>query len=314
MLDVPAAGLLSNDSDPDGDSLSTSLASGPANGSVTVNADGSFRYTPNSGYNGADSFTYTANDGNGGSATATVGIIVEPESGSIAIDKATSSSRKYGSASGSHLDTHAADGTSQTITEQIVGKKSNRKSVLEHSWTFDVTGGSAVTFHATAGHNGTADSFRFEYYDGSEWQPLFTLTSQEMTSYSATLPESVSGTVTVRVVDTNRVKRERTLESVQIDDMYFRSESSIASQPSANAGESTTEGNASGQQNTGTVAIIGGTTVSAGGTMLIGGVATPIGQVFFPTSSTATSGNVSGDLSALDAFLASFAAGSDLTL
>jgi len=62
-LTIAAPGVLSNDNDPDGDPLTTLLASGPANGTVTLNADGSFSYTPNANFSGTDSFTYTAGDG-----------------------------------------------------------------------------------------------------------------------------------------------------------------------------------------------------------------------------------------------------------
>ena len=48
----------------------------PANGTVTLNADGSFTYTPNANFNGTDSFTYTANDGTADSNVATVTITV----------------------------------------------------------------------------------------------------------------------------------------------------------------------------------------------------------------------------------------------
>ena len=47
-----------------------------ANGSLTLNADGSFVYTPNAGFCGTDSFTYTATDGHATSAPATVTITV----------------------------------------------------------------------------------------------------------------------------------------------------------------------------------------------------------------------------------------------
>ena len=53
-----------------------SLVTGPANGAVTLNPDGSFTYTPNADYNGPDSFTYQVDDGNGGTATATVNLTV----------------------------------------------------------------------------------------------------------------------------------------------------------------------------------------------------------------------------------------------
>ena len=55
--------MLGNDSDVDGDALTAVLVSGPANGTLTLNADGSFTYTPDANFNGTDSFTYKANDG-----------------------------------------------------------------------------------------------------------------------------------------------------------------------------------------------------------------------------------------------------------
>ena len=55
--------MLGNDTDADGDTLTALLAGGPANGSLTLNSDGGFTYTPNAGFNGADGFTYRANDG-----------------------------------------------------------------------------------------------------------------------------------------------------------------------------------------------------------------------------------------------------------
>ena len=75
-LTVPAPGVLENDSDVDGDSLSAALATGPSHGTVTLNPDGSFTYTPDSTFSGTDTFTYTVNDGNGGTDTATVSIDV----------------------------------------------------------------------------------------------------------------------------------------------------------------------------------------------------------------------------------------------
>ncbi|MFH1842062.1 MAG: Ig-like domain-containing protein, partial [bacterium] len=73
-----AAGVLGNDPDVDGDSLSASLVSGPTNGILTLNANGGFTYTPDADFNGSDSFTYVANDGLLDSAAATVSIMVTP--------------------------------------------------------------------------------------------------------------------------------------------------------------------------------------------------------------------------------------------
>jgi VCBS repeat-containing protein len=77
-LTVPAAGVLANDADADGDALSAVLVTGPANGTVTLNADGSFRYTPAGGFSGADTFTYKASDGTADSNVATVTVRVAP--------------------------------------------------------------------------------------------------------------------------------------------------------------------------------------------------------------------------------------------
>jgi VCBS repeat-containing protein len=73
---VATPGVLGNDSDPDGDTLSAVLASGPSHGSLTLNANGSFAYTPAANYNGPDSFTYRAGDGSLTSNLATVTIAV----------------------------------------------------------------------------------------------------------------------------------------------------------------------------------------------------------------------------------------------
>lgn len=75
-LTVPAPGVLGNDTDLDGDPLTAVLvpASGPNNGTLTLNLDGSFTYVPNTGFSGTDTFSYQANDGAANSAAATVSI------------------------------------------------------------------------------------------------------------------------------------------------------------------------------------------------------------------------------------------------
>jgi VCBS repeat-containing protein len=75
-LNVAAAGVLANDSDPDGNAITAQLRSQPAHGSLTLSANGAFAYTPVAGYAGADSFTYVASDGSLSSAVATVAITV----------------------------------------------------------------------------------------------------------------------------------------------------------------------------------------------------------------------------------------------
>ena len=68
--------VLTNDSDPEGDTLTITGITQGANGSVVNNGDATVTYTANADYNGPDSFTYTIDDGNGGSDTATVNVTV----------------------------------------------------------------------------------------------------------------------------------------------------------------------------------------------------------------------------------------------
>ena len=73
---MDAPGVLGDDSDPDHDPLSAVLESGPSNGTLTLNANGSFTYSPEDNFNGTDSFIYRASDGtlksNEAKATLTV--------------------------------------------------------------------------------------------------------------------------------------------------------------------------------------------------------------------------------------------------
>jgi VCBS repeat-containing protein len=70
--------VLFNDLDPDGDNLTAVNASDPAGGTVVLDANGSFAYTPAPDFNGTDTFTYQASDGQALSNTATVTITVNP--------------------------------------------------------------------------------------------------------------------------------------------------------------------------------------------------------------------------------------------
>jgi VCBS repeat-containing protein len=75
---LAAAGLLANDTDVDSTTRTALKVSDPAHGTLTLNPNGSFTYTPAAGYSGSDSFTYKANDGALDSATATVNLTISP--------------------------------------------------------------------------------------------------------------------------------------------------------------------------------------------------------------------------------------------
>src|SRR5204863_126582 len=79
-LTITAPGVLGNDTDADGNPLTAVLVSGPlpAQGTLTLNANGSFTFTPAPNFNGPATFTYKANDGSLDSNTATVTITINP--------------------------------------------------------------------------------------------------------------------------------------------------------------------------------------------------------------------------------------------
>lgn len=68
--------VLDNDTDPDGDHLSIVELTDGANGTTTLNPDGTVTYTPDPGFSGTDTFVYVISDGMGGTDQATVTVTV----------------------------------------------------------------------------------------------------------------------------------------------------------------------------------------------------------------------------------------------
>ena len=71
-----AVGVLANDTDVENDTLTAMKLSDPSHGSVTLNANGSFSYTPSATFFGPDSFSYRSSDASSNSSPATVSILV----------------------------------------------------------------------------------------------------------------------------------------------------------------------------------------------------------------------------------------------
>jgi len=91
-LTVSAPGVLGNDSDSNGDSITAQIVANGTKGTAVLNANGSFTYTPNAGATGADSFTYRATDGLLLSGITTVSLnISSPQtiSGTITLNELT---------------------------------------------------------------------------------------------------------------------------------------------------------------------------------------------------------------------------------
>ena len=75
--------VLANDKDggTDSDPLTVISTTAPAHGTVSINPDGTVKYTPTGGYVGPDTFTYSVSDGQGGTMTVTVDVTVGPAAG-----------------------------------------------------------------------------------------------------------------------------------------------------------------------------------------------------------------------------------------
>jgi len=77
-LVIAAPGVLANDTDPNNYDLSAIVVDNSAHGTLSLNLDGSFSYTPSANFFGTDTFTYQASDGQSGSDIASVTINFTP--------------------------------------------------------------------------------------------------------------------------------------------------------------------------------------------------------------------------------------------
>ena len=163
VLTVNAAtGVLANDVDDDGDTLASSVVSAPTHGSLTLNADGSFTYTPNANYFGADSFVYTASDGAGGSDQATVALTVNPVN-----DPPTAAADTYNATEDTTLAIDAAFGVlandadieADVLAAFLVNPPAHGTLTLNADGSF--------SYVPDANYNGT-DSFSYRANDGGD--------------------------------------------------------------------------------------------------------------------------------------------------
>jgi VCBS repeat-containing protein len=76
-FNAAAPGVLGNDADPDNTTLTANLVTDVQHGTLTLNTNGSFTYTPAAGFVGTDTFTYTAGDGSLSSNEAIVTLNVQ---------------------------------------------------------------------------------------------------------------------------------------------------------------------------------------------------------------------------------------------
>lgn len=170
VFTVAAPGPLAEDWDANGDPLTASLVAGPAHGTLVFNADGSFTYTPNPGYQGRDVFTYQASDGEATSNTATVEINVVPNAKPVPLDDV------YAVNAGRNVDIHAPgvllndiDSDGDTLTAILADGPQHG------TLTFNADG--SFSYIPEDGYIGD-DRFTYRTNDGYDHSALATVTIQ----------------------------------------------------------------------------------------------------------------------------------------
>ena len=140
--------VLDNDTDPEGDNQTVDTAvspsNGPSNGSVVLNADGTFTYTPNAGYTGTDSFVYEIFDAGSPVArdTATVYISIDPNDGGneiLAIDDINDTFVNIAVSGDVSTNDINADGPVGSETFTLVNGPSNGTLTLNADGTYTYT-------------------------------------------------------------------------------------------------------------------------------------------------------------------------------
>ncbi|MFY9826644.1 MAG: Ig-like domain-containing protein, partial [Thermoanaerobaculia bacterium] len=153
--------VLSNDTDPDGDTLTVASVIQGTHGTVSINPDQTVKYTPAANYNGSDTFTYTISDGNGGSATATVTVTVTAVNDAPVANADAATVAEDGNVSVAVLanDTDP-DGdilTVASVTQGTHGTVSiNPDKTVRYTPAANYNGSDTFTYTISDGHGGTA--------------------------------------------------------------------------------------------------------------------------------------------------------------
>ena len=154
--------VLTNDTDANSNTLTATLVQGPAHGTVDLNANGSFTYTPAANYFGPDSFTYRVNDGqstNNLSNIATVNLtIAAVNDAPVAVADSFNGTEDIALTMNVLVNDSDVDNTLAQLTPSMVTGPTKGTLVLNANKTF--------TYTPFANTNG-ADSFTYKVSDGS---------------------------------------------------------------------------------------------------------------------------------------------------
>ena len=145
--------VLGNDTDANGDTLTATRLTAPANGTITLASNGTGTYVPSQGFSGTDSFTYRVSDGFGGTATTTVTIVVNGPPDAVA-DTATTAEATPVNVS---VLTNDTDPDGDPLTVSITGAPTNGTATLQS--------GGVIRYTPNSGYAGT-DTITYQVSDG----------------------------------------------------------------------------------------------------------------------------------------------------
>ena len=176
--------LLANASDIDSTTLTPAIIDGPANGTLTANVDGTFTYTPNADWFGADSFTYRVRDEDLDSNLATVSINVTPVNDApVAVDDAITTLEDTPLTFDARANDYDIEG--DQLTAWLMAAPQHGQVLLNADGSF--------TYTPVANYNG-ADSFTYRVKD-DELESNVATVDITVTSVNDT-PQGTATTVT----------------------------------------------------------------------------------------------------------------------
>jgi hypothetical protein len=186
---------------------------------------------------GTHHYIVTASDTSGNiSPNSNVASVDVPEPPVDLTTQATDETPVYGNVSGTYAATTSRLGAAQTITEvDSGGKPDKRHDRAEHRWSIPADqGNQTLTVVAMTSSGSDADTgFAVEWSDdGSTWIPFITVANGD--SVDITQPIGApTGTVTVRVIDTNRSRGETAHNSITVDFLQIEGDGNVVEPPQA---------------------------------------------------------------------------------
>ena len=144
-------------------------------------------------------------------------------------DYATGEIKGAGSVYGSLASLLADDNVYESLKEWLSGGAAKKRySYLVHTWTINVTGGSAVEFRVQAHQSASSDGDRFVFAystDNVNFTTMLTVTKtrDDNSVQTYTLPATLKGKVYIRAVDTNRAAGTTAQDTLYVDQLCIRS-------------------------------------------------------------------------------------------